>query len=674
MLGFNLEPIRKAVMSPTSFSGEHASPQNVPDKHLLSIHKFPLLIHLKSILPMRHLAGRKGFLQSMPVRIITWSSLLCVLILLTEGCGRDRSHTTSIEEEPGLLDKAPAGKGEASTQNTNSSPFPSATTVITPSIPQVDTEFLDGILPSACDHPEDVSMLCHVEPHYVKLGVDIHASTFARWSLRWQDTNSQSSSPTDSYLALTGTETLYLRARRVGAVNPNLYLVERDGDRIPIRLSKYGLQEEWSELYIPLAEIQDEEGRSPDFMSLQELQIVFEWADMTGEVEIESVKFKSVWREPVQVDEESLKMLKALGLPTGFRAEVIATDVRAITQINFIPSGDLLLSLQNGRVWWYTDHDADGRYDERHLYTAGLSEVVGLLYDPVDGSVWLGGRGQLYRTLDRSMNGVADQYDLRIDGLPWGRHQNNGLVWNPDPDPFTGEAGGRWIYFGLGSTEDLDVGGSLNAAILRFPRDGQGLESLEIVSRGNRNPYMLVWADLAHETENGASVATWQLFASENGPDFNNAPDEVNHIRWQHHYGFPERFGPSANDTSNAANTDELSQIDGLPYSGSLYAVTPHASASGLAYIDHPTWPAEYRTLYVSLFGQVFSEEIVGHTVERIVLIPETTASGPTFRGEPSTFIDGLDRPLPMATGPNGNLIVGDYATGIVYRVWYEEE
>ncbi|MEZ4582097.1 MAG: hypothetical protein R3A10_10755 [Caldilineaceae bacterium] len=31
---------------------------------------------------------------------------------------------------------------------------------------------------------------------------------------------------------------------------------------------------------------------------------------------------------------------------------------------------------------------------------------MGLLYDPVDGAVWVGGRGQLYRTLDGDGSGA----------------------------------------------------------------------------------------------------------------------------------------------------------------------------------------------------------------------------------------------------------------------------
>lgn len=486
--------------------------------------------------------------------------------------------------------------------------------------------------------------------------VDVNASTYARWRLNWADAAVDGGS-------LTGRETLHLRTQSRGELHPNLYLVQRDGTRTAANLGRYGLDEGASTVHIPLAEIRGEENVAPDFAEIVEVQIVFEWADMAGELTVEHLSFDAVWRESVAVAEHSSALAAALQLPPGFTAQPLLDNVRSITQLEFTPAGDVLVELQHGRVWWYRDTDDDGTPDERHLYAAGLEETVGLLYDPRDGSVWIGGRGQLYRTLDEDGNGVADIYDLRLDGLPWGRHQNNGLAWNPDPDPFTGEPGGTWLYFGLGSTDDLAVGGEYNATILRFPRDGNGVEDLEVVSRGNRNAYDVVWARVP---QTGTQESTWQLFASENGPDFNEAPDEVNHIRWQHHYGFPDYFGVYSEG-------DPL-EIDGWPYSGGIYDVLPHASADGLAYVTNEAWPEAYRTLYVALFGEVFSPEVVGHTVERVTLTPVENATGPTYRGQPSDFIVGLDRPLPMTTDLDGNLVVGDYATGVVYRIVYGEQ
>lgn len=567
--------------------------------------------------------------------------LVCIFMVGCAACGRSRSAPPRAE----------------ATQPPATNAAPSHASALLGNL--ADVELLGRPnLSAQCDHPAGVQLNCQHESTKPLLSVAVGASSYARWSLRFGDQLAA------DLTALTGAETLYLHVRRAGNLTPNLYLVERDGDRMAVRLGAFGLRDGWSDVHVPLAEIADDEGKRPDFANIVEMQVVFEWADMAGELEIDSLRFESVWREPVTIAEKSVELARGLQLDNGFAAIPIADGLSAVTQIQFTPNGGMLVSLQNGRVWWYTDANRDGQYDERHLYASGLAEVVGLLYDPTDGAVWLGGRGQLVRTFDSDQNGVADQSEVRLDGLPWGRHQNNTLAWNPDPDPFTGESGTHWLYFGLGSTEDLEVGGSYNAAILRFPRDGQGQDALEIVSKGNRNPYAIVWGAAP---VNGES--SWQLFASENGPDFNDAPDEVNHIRWQHHYGFPTYFGATFDQPADAIPTE----IEGWPYSGSLYDVTPHASASGLAYVNNPAWPAAYQTLYVSLFGQVFSEGIVGHTVDRITLTPVETDTGLTFRGEPSAFIAGLDRPLPIIADNDGHLVVGDYATGVIYRIVYGE-
>ncbi len=525
--------------------------------------------------------------------------------------------------------------------------------------PVVDRELLGAVNgEAACDAPPEATFICENATTSPRFDVKIDASTFARWSLHWE-----------SATPVTGEETITLRLTSSGNLSPNFYLVSRDGvssntSRVGIALSQFGLAEGEQTLHIPLREVRDAENKTPDFANVKGIEIVFEWADMQGTLALESLRIDSVWREAVTVSEESVALAAALDVPPDFGVRAVVDNLAQITQIDFTETGEMFASLQNGRVWRYQDTDGDSTYDERVLYTIASLDLVGLLYDASDGSVWLGSRGQLMHTLDSDSNGVADTRTIRFEGLPWGRHQNNGMTWNPDPDPFTGEPGGTWIYFGLGSVDDLVVGGDLNSTVLRFPRTGQDAGDLEVVSVGNRNAYDVVWAQVPMDFDEPDGPRAWQLFASENGPDFNDAPDEVNHIRWGHNYGFPDQFGA----------VDE-GEIDGDPYSGPVLPVTPHASADGLTYIDHADWPAEYRTLYLSLFGEVFNPTPVGHAVERITLHAETLPNGEvTYRGEPTTFISGLDRPLPLVTMPNGNMMVGDYATGVVYEIRYVGE
>lgn len=556
-------------------------------------------------------------------------ALAVLLLLVCTACGRTAATPTTIAPAP-------------------AAPTPTATGQ---PLALIDQELLGApSVTAVCDSSPNADYRCDQVADQPQLTVALDGSLFARWSLRID----QIATP------LTGDETLLLQARSTGELTPNLYLVERNGRRVGISLARYGLRAGETQLAIPLREIRDDQKAWPNFAEVNEVQVVFEWAAMNGTLDLLSLQFVSVWSAAVPPTADADALAAALTVPPGFAVDVLAEDLREVTQLQFTPDGTLWASLQSGRIWLYRDADGDGRYDQRTLYATGFEEVVGLLYDPVDDGLWVGGRGRLFKTFDRDGNLVADQRELRLDGLPWGRHQNNGLVWNPDPDPFSGEGANQWLYFGLGSTEDLEVGGEWNAQVLRFPRDGQGTAALESVSKGNRNAYSVLWAPVPVDLTKPTGATAWQLFASENGPDFNDAPDEVNHIRWGHDYGFPDQFGPVV-----------ATATDGEPYSGPVYPVTPHASADGLAYISNPSWPAVDRTLYVALFGQVFSAAVVGHTVEQIKLTSVETATGLTYRGEPTTFIAGLDRPLPLTTTLDGDLVVGDYATGVIYRVRY---
>ncbi len=493
-----------------------------------------------------------------------------------------------------------------------------------------------------CDAPEEDALICDKESTPHRLAANVNASTYARWSMQLPE----------SGLALRDREILALDVRVEGALTPNLYFVEKDGRRIMQRLptATRSSAVDVATVYFPLSEIRDEENIPLNPGALREVQIVFEWADMEGVLEIEAVRFQTSWEEVIDAPPRAEEIIA----PAGFVVEPVAADILSVTQFQVVTQDVLLVSQQNGRIWWYRDRDGDGFYESRQLYASGFDEVVGLLYDPIDGAVWVGGRGNLWRTLDKNGNGIADQIELRVEGMAWGRHQNNGLIWNPVADPFTGEPPYTWIYFGLGSTGDLETGDELNATILRLHRDGHGKEALEVVANGVRNAYGLLWAPVLHDGE-----THWSLFAGENGPDFNAAPDEVNHIRWGLHYGFPEHFGMID------------PQEEGQPYSSPVLEVTAHASANSLAYVTNPAWPEEYRTLYISLFGSVFSAEPVKPAVDRIILTPIDAPDGLTFRGETKPFLDNLSRPLPIATDHNGDLLVGDYGSGVIYRVRY---
>lgn len=111
--------------------------------------------------------------------------------------------------------------------------------------------------------------------------IDITAAEYARWSLRWPDTDD----------VLHGAETLAVRVTHTGNLSPNLFVVTQDGARVGTRLAPSGLAQGTQTIYLPLTEIRDVNGNPPDYAAITELQVVFEGADMTGTIAIEDVRF-----------------------------------------------------------------------------------------------------------------------------------------------------------------------------------------------------------------------------------------------------------------------------------------------------------------------------------------------------------------------------------------------
>ncbi|MEZ4679606.1 MAG: hypothetical protein R2932_35845 [Caldilineaceae bacterium] len=190
--------------------------------------------------------------------------------------------------------------------------------------------------------------------------------------------------------ALTGDETLLLHLRRSGNVTPNLYLVERSGRRTAVALARFGLAEGEQVLAIPLREIRDDARQWPNFADVNEIQIVFEWAEMAGTLDLYSLQFASRWQMAVPVATESQALADSLVVHAGFTIRAIADQLRETTQLSVTDDGTLWASTQSGRIWRYTDSDGDGLFDQRLLYATGFEEVVGLLYDPTDGALWVG--------------------------------------------------------------------------------------------------------------------------------------------------------------------------------------------------------------------------------------------------------------------------------------------
>ena len=238
----------------------------------------------------------------------------------------------------------------------------------------------------------------------------------------------------------------------------------------------------------------------------------------------------------------------------------------------------------------------------------GFDTPLGLTF--ANGTLYVSAKGALWRVSGGGRRAI-------VRGLPSGRHQQDNVVF----------ARGR-LYFGSGSTCDVCRERSrFSATVLSVLPDGR---DLRVEARGLRNPYGLVVGP-------GAEV-----YATVNGQDElgdSEPADTVVLLRRGAFYGWPDCW-PSFRRRQLAGVCAGVTRP--------LAYLEPHSSADGIAY-----WRG---ALYVTEWGQYLSHAH-GRKVVRV-----------GFDGRVSVFATGLVHPLPIAER-GGELFVGDYSTGVVYRI-----
>ena len=91
------------------------------------------------------------------------------------------------------------------------------------------------------------------------------------------------------------------------------------------------------------------------------------------------------------------------------------------------------------------------------------------------------------------------------------------------------------------------------------------------------------------------------------------------------------------------------------------------SSANGLVFYTGSMFPAEYTNdLFIAQWGSHLRD--TGRKIVRVELERE----GESYRAEVSDFALGVDRPLDVAQAPDGSLLVADYGSGTIYRIYWK--
>ena len=320
-----------------------------------------------------------------------------------------------------------------------------------------------------------------------------------------------------------------------------------------------------------------------------------------------------------------------LAVPPGFGANVFFLGLSNPTSIAVSDDGVVYVSQQDGAIAALRDVDSDGEADSVGLFARGFPAPLGLAHR--DDTLYVSSRGSVTALRDSDRDGQPDDVETIVSELPTGIHQNNGLAFGPD---------GK-MYLTLGSTcNACQERSELSATILQFNLDGTGRR---VYASGLRNVY-----DIAFHPVDGT------LFGADNGRDELelNVPEELNLLVDGGNYGWPDCWGDRQG--SNCEGT--------LP---PIVEMEQRSSANGLVFYTGSMFPEEYtNNLFIAQWGSHLRD--TGRKIVRVELERE----GESYWAEVSDFALGIDRPLDVAQAPDGSLLVADYGSGTIYRIYWK--
>lgn len=242
---------------------------------------------------------------------------------------------------------------------------------------------------------------------------------------------------------------------------------------------------------------------------------------------------------------------------------------------------------------------------------------------------------------------------------PWGIGQFNHGVGHIAQGP------DGLIYVASGSRTDANEegkdarffkGGEVGLTSSIWQVDPAAKRPPGVFARGLRNPYGFCWNNRG------------EMFATDNGPDA-DAPEELNFIEQDKHYGFPYQFSNWTNKpyahtpdapagltfTRPIANLGPDGGFEGKP----LYTFGPHTSPAGLVYLGKE-FPESLRDSFlVARFGNLIrAPKDIGFDLLQMRLKKNTAG---VYEATTHALLPHLGRPIDVHLGAGGKIFIAEY-------------
>ena len=358
--------------------------------------------------------------------------------------------------------------------------------------------------------------------------------------------------------------------------------------------------------------------------------------------------------EKLAVDDKRFK----LSVPSGFEVSKFAEGLGKPRVLAVADDGTVYVTRRDaGDVLMLRDADGDGKA-EPPVTVARRPQMHGIA---IDGRrIYLVTVKELF-VANRNDDGTLGPLRRLIDDLPdAGQHADRTIVVGPD----------GMLYLSVGSTcNACDESNPENATMLRVKPDGT---SRTVFASGLRNTIGFAF----HPT-------TMELFGFDHGIDWlgdDEQGEELNHIVKGHQYGWPYIYARNQKNPQDeppgGITMDQWAKMSDAP----VLLHTAHAAPMQLAFITSSRFPAAYRgSALVAMHGSWNRLPPSGYEVVRVTFdAGNPTAIEPFMSG----FLVSIGanrwayggRPFGLAMTPDGAVLVGDDANGVIYRIVYRQK
>ena len=352
--------------------------------------------------------------------------------------------------------------------------------------------------------------------------------------------------------------------------------------------------------------------------------------------------------------------------PAGFKVTQFADGFKLARWLYVLPNGDVLASevgegerealRGQGKVWLLRDADNDGVAEMKQQFVGGLDRPFGMTL--IGNDFYVTNTGSLMKYAYREgQTRAGGRGEKVLDLIPDGQHWTRPMVAKPD---------GTKLYISVGSASDWsdetpDALPAERAAIWEVNPDGSGKR---VFASGVRNA---VGMDFAPGTSDLWVVINERGLLGDDLP-----PDYFTSIRDGGFYGWPYSYWGKNEDPRQTKKAPDLVAAAITPD----YATEPHAAPLGMTFYDGESFPQQYRGgAFIAFHGSSGRTGFVGYEVSYIAF------QNGRASGEPQPFLTGFigneaagevyGRPMGLAVGRDGSLLVVDDATNRIWKVTY---